>query len=425
MLTSIVGINWGDEGKGRMVDLLSRDYDIVVRYQGGNNAGHTVVNDKGKFVMNLLPSGILRQETTNVLAPGMVIDLEHLHREITTLENAGISFSPEHLLISSRASICMPYHSLLDRMEEARLGNKKFGSTLRGISPAYADRYMKKALRIGDLLHPETLKEKVEDIVEWKNLTIEKGYGWVPVSAADLLAWLDQYGTPILPYIGDTTDYLGRAISEGKSILFEAQLGALRDIDYGIYPYTSASPTLAAYATLGAGIPFARLNETIGIMKAYSTCVGEGPFVCEMFGEEGSMLREAGGEYGAATGRPRRVGPFDAVASRYGVKMQGSTCLALTKLDVLSYMEEIPICTAYEIEGKKVDVFPASCEELNKARPVYEYLPGFHCDISSCRTRKELPVAATNYIRALEELTGCPIRYVSVSAERDACIQMF
>ncbi len=425
MLTSIVGINWGDEGKGRMVDLLSRDYDIVVRYQGGNNAGHTVVNEKGKFVMNLLPSGILRPETANVLAPGMVIDLEHLHGEIASLEDAGISFSPEHLLISSRASICMPYHSLLDRMEETRLGNRKFGSTRRGISPAYADRYMKKALRMEDLLHPEALKEKVEDITEWKNLTIEKGYGSEPIKAADMLAWLDRFGTPILPYIGDTTDYLGKAVSEGKSVLFEAQLGALRDIDYGIYPYTSASPTLAAYATLGAGIPFARLDETIGIMKAYSTCVGEGPFVCEMFGEEGSMLREAGGEYGAATGRPRRVGPFDAVASRYGVKMQGSTYLALTKLDVLSYMERIPVCTAYEIDGKKVNAFPTSCEELNKAKPVYEYLPGFHSDISSCRTPKELPAAAKNYIRTLEELAGCPIRYVSVSAERDACIEMF
>ena len=425
MLTSIVGINWGDEGKGRMVDLLSRDYDIVVRYQGGNNAGHTVVNEKGKFVMNLLPSGILRPKTANVLAPGMVIDLEHLHGEIASLEDAGISFLPEHLLISSRASICMPYHSLLDRMEETRLGNRKFGSTRRGISPAYADRYMKKALRMEDLLHPEVLKEKVQDIIEWKNLTIEKGYGSEPIEAADMLGWLDRFGTPILPYIGDTTDYLGKAVNEGKSILFEAQLGALRDIDYGIYPYTSASPTLAAYATLGAGIPFARLDETIGIMKAYSTCVGEGPFVCEMFGEEGSMLREAGGEYGAATGRPRRVGPFDAVASRYGVKMQGSTYLALTKLDVLSYMERIPICTAYEIDGKKVNAFPTSCEELNKAKPVYEYLPGFHCDISSCRTPKELPAAARNYIRTLEELAGCPIRYVSVSAERDACIEMF
>ena len=425
MLTSIVGINWGDEGKGRMVDLLSRDYDIVVRYQGGNNAGHTVVNEKGKFVMNLLPSGILRPETANVLAPGMVIDLEHLHGEIASLEDAGISFSPEHLLISSRASICLPFHSLLDRIEEARLGNKKFGSTLRGISPAYADRYMKKALRMEDLLHPETLKEKVEGLVEWKNLTIEKGYGCAPVSAADTLDWLDRYGTPILPYVRNSTDYLGKAIRKGKSILFEAQLGALRDIDYGIYPYTSASPTLAAYATLGAGIPFVRLDETVGIMKAYSTCVGEGPFVCEMFGEEGNLLREAGGEYGAATGRPRRVGPFDAVASRYGVQMQGSTYLALTKLDVLSYMKEIPICIAYEIDGKKAEEFPDSCEELNRAKPIYEYLPGFCCDISGCHTFEELPSAAKNYIRTLEELVSCPIRYVSVGAERDACIRLF
>ena len=425
MLTSIVGINWGDEGKGRMVDLLSRDYDVVVRYQGGNNAGHTVVNEKGKFVMNLLPSGILRPDTANVLAPGMVIDLEHICGEVEALRKKGISVSPENLIISSRASICMPFHSLLDRLEEARLGDKKFGSTRRGISPAYADRYMKKALRMGDLLHPETLEEKVEELVAWKNLTIEKGYGWMPVSTAEMFAWLAAYGTPLLPYIRDTTQYLEDAIRAGKSILFEAQLGALRDIDFGIYPYTSASSTLAAYAPLGAGVPFATLDETIGIMKAYSSCVGEGPFVCEWFGEPGNALREAGGEYGAATGRPRRVGPFDAVASRYGVIMQGAACLALTKLDVLSYMEKIPVCTAYELNGKQIREFPASCEDLFAAKPVYEYFPGFCCEIGSCRSFGELPKEARNYIMALEEMVSCPIRYVSVGAEREACIRLF
>ena len=424
MLTSIVGINWGDEGKGRMVDLLSRDYDIVVRYQGGNNAGHTVVNEKGKFVMNLLPSGILRQNTANVLAPGMVIDLEHLCGEMENLKKAGVALSPEHLIISSRASLCLPFHSLLDRLEEARLGDKKFGSTRRGISPAYADRYMKKALRMGDLFHPDTLEEKVEELVTWKNLTIEKGYGWLPVSAAEVLAWLASYGTPLLPYIRDTTRYLEDAIHAGKSILFEAQLVALRDIDYGIYPYTSASSTLAAYAPLGAGVPFAELNEKIGIMKAYSTCVGEGPFVCEWFGEAGDTLREAGGEYGAATGRPRRVGPFEAVASRYGVKMQGATCLALTKLDVLSYLKKIPVCTAYELDGTQTQDFPSSIEDLHAAKPVYEEFSGFCCDISSCRHFRDLPKEAQNYIMALEEMVSCPIRYVSVGAERDACIQL-
>ncbi len=317
MLTSIVGINWGDEGKGRMVDLLSADYDVVVRYQGGNNAGHTVVNEKGKFVMNLLPSGILRPETANVLGPGIVIDLEHLSKEVGRLREAGIEIGPEHLILSDRATICLPYHRLLDCLEEDRLGDRKFGSTRRGISPVYADKYMKKTLRMGDLLHEETLRQKAEELLEWKNLVISGAYGHVPVSTDELMDWLERFGKPFQAYIRDTTDYLAEAVRAGKNVLFEAQLGALRDIDFGIYPYTSASTTLAAYAPIGAGIPFAKLDESIGIMKAYSSCVGEGPFVCEFFGENGHLLREAGAEYGAATGRPRRVGGFDVVASRY------------------------------------------------------------------------------------------------------------
>ncbi|MBO5495760.1 MAG: adenylosuccinate synthetase, partial [Oscillospiraceae bacterium] len=281
MLTSIVGTNWGDEGKGRMVDLLSARYDVVVRYQGGNNAGHTVVNDKGKFVLNLLPSGILREETANILGPGIVIDLEHLFHEVERLRQAGITIAPGHLLLSDRATICLPYHKLLDGLEEDRLGDKKFGSTRRGISPVYADKYMKKTLRMGDLLHWDSLPEKLAGLVEWKNLTVEKGYGHAPVLPEEVLSWLERYGRPFLPYICDTTVYLEQAIREGRSVLFEAQLGALRDIDFGIYPFTSASTTLAAYAPIGAGVPFARLDESIGIMKAYSSCVGEGPFTCE------------------------------------------------------------------------------------------------------------------------------------------------
>ncbi|MBQ7485315.1 MAG: adenylosuccinate synthase [Oscillospiraceae bacterium] len=425
MLTAIVGTNWGDEGKGRMVDLLSARYDVVVRYQGGNNAGHTVVNDRGKFVMNLLPSGILRPETANVLGPGIVIDLEHLYGETERLRQAGIDIKPGHLILSDRATICMPYHKLLDGLEEDRLGDKKFGSTRRGISPVYADKYMKKTLRLGDLLHWDSLRERLEGLLEWKNLVVEKGYGHAAILLDDMMAWLETYGKPFLPYITDTTVYLKDAIDAGKSVIFEAQLGALRDIDFGIYPYTSASTTLAAYAPIGAGVPFARLDESIGIMKAYSSCVGEGPFTCELFGAEGDELREAGGEYGAATGRPRRVGGFDVVASRYGAQMQGCTYLALTKLDVLSYLKEIPVCVAYEINGRRVESFPASIDELNAAKPVYEYLPGFACDISRCRKAEDLPKAALDYVRYIEKAVGCPVKYVSVGAERESCVELF
>ena len=425
MLTAIVGTNWGDEGKGRMVDLLSADYDVVVRYQGGNNAGHTVVNERGKFIMNLMPSGILRPVTVNILGPGIVIDLKHLAGEVQKLRDSGIEIEPGHLLISDRATICMPYHPLLDVLEEERLGDKKFGSTRRGISPVYADKYMKKTLRMGDLKHWDTLRARLADLLEWKNLFVEKGYGHEPVDLDETMDWLEKYGKPFLPYICDTTVYLNNALKAGKSVIFEAQLGALRDIDYGIYPYTSASTTLAAYAPIGSGIPFAKLDESIGIMKAYSSCVGEGPFTCEMFGTEANALREAGGEYGAATGRPRRVGGFDVVASRYGALMQGCTYIALTKLDVLSYMEKIPVCVAYELNGQRIDDFPASIDELNAAKPVYEYLPGFHCDLSACRKVEDLPQAALDYIRYIEKAVGCPIKYVSVGAERDAYIKMF
>lgn len=425
MLTSIVGTNWGDEGKGRMVDLLSEDYDIVVRYQGGNNAGHTVINEKGEFIMNLMPSGICRENTVNILGPGIVIDLEHLYGEVRKLSEKGVAVTPDHLKISDRATICMPYHKLMDCLEEDRLQDKKFGSTRRGISPVYADKYMKKALRMGDLLHLDSLEERFEELVEWKNLTVEKGYGHTPIDTRETLTWLQTYGEFFIPFICDTTEYLGEAIEEGKSILFEAQLGALRDIDFGIYPYTSASTTLASYAPIGAGVPFAKLDKSIGIMKAYSSCVGEGPFTCELFGEEAEKLREAGGEYGAATGRPRRVGGFDVVASKYGTKMQGCTYVALTKLDVLSYMEEIPVCVAYEIKKNRVETFPAGIEELNDAKPIYEYLPGFQCDISGCRKAEELPKEALEYIRYIEKAIGCPIKYVSVGAERDAYITMF
>lgn len=423
MLTAIVGTNWGDEGKGRMVDLLSEKYDVVVRYQGGNNAGHTVVNEKGKFIMNLLPSGILRDDTVNVLGPGIVIDLEHLYNEVNRLRDGGIAITPEHLKISDRATICMPYHKLLDGLEEDRLAGKKFGSTRRGIAPVYADKYMKKTLRMGDLFLPaDVLREKIADIVEWKNLTVT-AYGHEKLDAGEMAAWVEQYGRPFADYVCNVTKYLGEAIDEGKSVLCEAQLGALRDIDFGIFPYTSSSSTLAAYAPIGVGVPNRKLDNVVGIMKAYSSCVGEGPFVCEFFGREAEELRKAGAEYGAATGRPRRVGGFDVVASRYGVQMQGATELALTKLDVLSGMEKLPVCTAYDVDGKITADFQPE-HILERAKPVYEYLPGFSGDISGCRKFEDLPAEARSYVRYLEDAVHCRIGWVSVGSGRDEYIRM-
>lgn len=424
MLTSIVGVNWGDEGKGRMVDLLSQEYDVVCRYQGGNNAGHTVINHLGKFVLNLLPSGILREDVANVMGSGMVIDLEHLHGEVSRLRAAGVKITPENLKISDRAVICLPYHKLLDCLEEDRLGDAKYGSTRRGISPVYGDKYMKKCIRMGDLLYPDSCHAALEHILDYKNLSISRVYGAPAVSHQEMREWLDTYGGEFREYITDTGLYLNEAVRSGKKILFEAQLGALRDIDFGIYPFTSSSSTIAAYAPIGAGVPNLKLDHVTGVMKAYSSCVGEGPFTCELFGAEADALREAGGEYGAATGRPRRVGPFDAVASRYGVRVQGCNEIALTKLDVLSYLDEIPVCTAYRLHGRTMTEFPFP-SVLAEAEPVLENLPGWHCDISRCRKAGELPKEALDYIKFLETAVACPVKYVSVGAEREAYITMF
>lgn len=422
MFTAVVGINWGDEGKGRMVDLLSEGYDVICRYQGGNNAGHTVVNEKGKFILNLLPSGIFRDDAMNVMGAGMVIDIEHLCNEIKTLHEKGVGISSGNLKISDNAFICLPYHKKQDVLEEERLGDKKYGSTRRGIAPVYGDKYMKKGLRMGDLLNFGALRSKFADILEWKNIML-KGYGSDEIDFDEIMQWLYDFGTRLIPFIADTTEYLSACAESKKNILFEAQLGALRDIDYGIYPYTTSSQTLAAYAPIGAGIPGAKLDRVVGVMKAYSSCVGEGPFTVEMFGDEASVLREAGAEYGAATGRPRRVGGFDVVASRYGVQVQGADELALTKLDILAYLDKIPVCVAYEIDGKKTELFPAR-EKLTIATPVYEYLPGFKTDISKCRRAEDLPDAAVKYIRFIENAVGCSIKYVSVGAGRDDYLVM-
>ena len=418
MLTSIVGINWGDEGKGRMVDLLSSNYDVVVRYQGGNNAGHTVINEKGKFILNLLPSGILREEVVNVMGNGMVIDVKHLAGEIQRLVDAGVKVSPENLKISDKAIICMPYNVLQDQMEEARLKDKKFGSTLRGIAPIYGDKYLKKALRMGELKNFDLMKERLKGIVEWKNLTVEGAYGHEPVSYEDMVKYLEDYALLFKDYVCDTSLFLDKCAKEDKKIMFEAQLGALRDIDFGIYPYTSSSSTIAAYAPIGAGIPNHKIDNSIGIMKAYSTCVGEGPFTAEYFGEKAEALRKAGGEYGAATGRPRRVGPFDVVASKYGCRMQGATEIAVTKLDVLTGMDEIEICVAYELDGEIINEFPFS-QDLDRCKPVFEKVKGWKEDISNCRKKEDLPENARLYIEKLEELTGYKVTYVSVGPSRE------
>ncbi len=418
---AIVGINWGDEGKGRMVDLLTEHYDVVVRYQGGGNAGHTVVNEKGKFALHLLPSGIFREGVVNVLGNGVALDCENLWTEIQDICAKGVAITPENLKISDRASLLLPWHRDLDALEEARLADKKYGSTRQGIAPFYSDKFQKKTVMAGELLYPEHLKAHLADLLEWKNLTLTRVYGAEGYTMEQLLDWAADFGEKIKPFICDTGAFLRQASAQGKRILFEAQLGALRDLDYGIYPYTTSSNPVAAYAPVGSGFPAARIDQVIGVVKAYSSCVGEGPFTCEWFGEEAEKLRQAGAEYGAKTGRPRRVGPIDIVATRYGVETQAATSIALTKLDVLSYMEKIPVCARYELNGEEIDFFPFPAV-LPEAKPVVEYLPGWQCDISGVRTWEDLPENARKYVEYVERSIGCPIGYVSVGPERDAII---
>ena len=418
---AIVGINWGDEGKGRMVDLLTQDYDVVVRYQGGGNAGHTVINEHGKFALHLLPSGIFRKGVVNILGNGVALDPENLWDEMQQVMAQGVTLTPDNLKISDRASLLLPWHRMLDELEEKRLADKQFGSTKQGIAPFYSDKYQKKTVLAGELFYPEQLHAHLMDLMEWKNLTLTKVYGTSPCSMDQIKKWLSDYCEKIKPYICDTGAFLKNAQSNGKQILFEAQLGSLRDLDYGIHPYTTSSNTTAAYAPIGSGLPSAKIDRVVGVVKAYSTCVGEGPFVCEMFGEEAELLREAGGEYGAKTGRPRRVGPIDLVATRYGVEVQSATEIALTKLDVLSYMDKIPVCSHYELSGEKTDQFPFPAA-LAGAKPVIEWMDGWMCDLSDIRKWNELPLAARRYVEAIEEAIHCPITYVSVGPERDSII---
>ena len=419
--TAIVGINWGDEGKGRMVDLLTEQIDIVVRYQGGGNAGHTVINEYGKFALHLLPSGIFRKNVINILGNGVAMDPESLMTEIQDVAAKGVAVTPENLKISDRASLLMPWHRRLDELEEQRLADKKYGSTKQGIAPFYSDKYQKKTVMAGELFYPERLRAHLKDLMEWKNLIIKGVYGAEPYTWDEIENWLNTSCEAIKPYICDTGDLLREAEENGKRIMFEAQLGSLRDLDHGIYPMTTSSNTIAAYAPVGSGLPGAKLDRIVGVVKAYSTCVGEGPFTCEMFGEEAEKLREAGNEYGAKTGRPRRVGPVDLVATRYGVQVQGATEIALTKLDVLSYLDEIPVCAHYERNGEMTDKFPFPAV-LEECKPVIETVKGWKKDISGVRTWEDLPEEAKAYVQMIEKAIGCPIRWVSVGPERESII---
>lgn len=424
MLTAVTGINWGDEGKGRVIDLLAEKADIVVRYQGGNNAGHTVVTDEGKFILNLLPSGIIHPDVVCVLGDGMVVDLEHLASEIQSIRDKGVAVSPVNLKLSARATISMPWHRVQDELEEARLAKtgSAFGSTKRGIAYAYSDKYRKKTLRLGDLLHldEENIKARLKTMLEAKNLELAGCYHQNEMSYNALLSWCQKQADLFAPYICDTGSYLSDALKRGKKVVLEAQLGAMRDIDYGIFPYTSSSSTISAYGPIGAGIPGEQLDHVVGVLKAYSTCVGAGPFVAEKAENESwkNTLREAGGEYGAATGRPRRVGPFDVVASRYGAKCQNVDKIALTKLDVLSNFEVIPVITAYKKNGVETDVFDP-LEDLDSYEPVVEYLPGWEHDISNCKSWEQLPENAKAYVNYIEKHMKYQIEFISTGAERN------
>jgi adenylosuccinate synthase len=394
---------------------------VVVRYQGGGNAGHTVVNEKGKFALHLLPSGIFHPGVVNVVGNGVALDPENLWLEIEDVRARGVAVTPENLKLSDRASLLLPWHRELDALEEQRLGAKQYGSTKQGIAPFYSDKYQKKTVLAGELNHPEALREHLRALMEWKNLTLERVYGAAPWTMERLEAWLETYCEKIRPFVCDTGAFLRAAQTADRRMLFEAQLGALRDLDFGIYPFTTSSNTTAAFAPVGAGLPCLTLTDVVGVVKAYSTCVGAGPFVCEMQGEAAEKLREAGAEYGAKTGRPRRVGPLDLVATRYGVQVQAATKLALTKLDVLGYLERIPVCTRYRVGGVETDVFPFPTE-LDAAEPVIEYLDGWGCDLSGVRRWEDLPRAAQAYVRCIEDAVGCPVSYVSVGPERGSII---
>ena len=421
MVKAIVGANWGDEGKGKITDMLAEHSDIVVRFQGGSNAGHTIINEHGKFSLHQLPSGIFQQGTTSVISNGVALNPAYLVNEIKSVTDKGIDFD---LKISNRVGILAPYHVLLDTYEEERLSDKKFGSTKSGIAPFYADKYAHVGFQAWEIFHENILKDKIDMLCDKLDVIMVHLYKKEAINRKELYDTLSSYGQMIEKYLCDTSLFLQTALDEGKTILVEGQLGTLRDIDHGIYPYVTSSNTIAGYSTVGAGIPPNAIKDIIAVTKAYSSSVGEGPFVTELFGEEAEELRKRGGdagEYGATTGRPRRVGNFDAVATRYGAKLQGATEMAVTCLDVLGYMDEIPVCTAYDVEGEIVNRFGVT-EELYRAKPIYKNFKGWNCDIRGISEYSKLPDNARRYIEFIEEQIGVKITMVSNGPRRDEII---
>ena len=422
MVRAIVGANWGDEGKGKITDMLAKEADIIVRFQGGANAGHTIVNDYGKFALHTLPSGVFYGHTTSVIGNGVALNIPVLMKEIQSIVDRDVPMPK--ILISDRAQIVMPYHILFDQYEEERLGGKSFGSTKSGIAPFYSDKYAKIGFQVSELFDEELLKEKVVRVAETKNVLLEHLYHKPLIDTRELLETLHQYRDMVAPYVCDVSSFLDKAIKEGKTILLEGQLGTLKDPDHGIYPMVTSSSTLAAYGAIGAGLPPYEIKQIITVCKAYSSAVGAGAFVSEIFGDEADELRRRGGdggEFGATTGRPRRMGWFDCVASKYGCRLQGTTDVAFTVLDVLGYLDEIPVCVGYEIDGEVTTDFPTTAK-LEKAKPVLKNLPGWKCDIRGIKKYEDLPENCRKYVEFIEEQIGYPITMVSNGPGRDDII---
>ena len=422
MIKAVVGANWGDEGKGKITDMLAKEADIIVRFQGGANAGHTIVNDYGKFALHTLPSGVFYNHTTSVIGNGVALNVPLVFKEIQDIVSKGVP-TPK-ILISDRAQMVMSYHILFDQYEEERLGGKSFGSTKSGIAPFYSDKFAKIGFQVSELFDEEALKEKVAGICEKKNVMLEHLYHKPLLKPEEIFEELHSYRDMVAPYVCDTSAYLWNAIKEGKNILLEGQLGSLKDPDHGIYPMVTSSSTLAGYGAVGAGIPPYEIKKIITVCKAYSSAVGAGAFVSEIFGDEADELRRRGGdggEFGATTGRPRRMGWFDAVASKYGCRMQGTTDVAFTVLDVLGYLDEIPVCVGYDIDGEVTTDFPTTTL-LEKAKPVYETLPGWKCDIRGIKKYEDLPENCRKYIEFVEEKIGFPITMISNGPGRDDII---
>ena len=422
MVKAVVGANWGDEGKGKITDMLAQNADIIVRFQGGANAGHTIVNNYGKFALHTLPSGVFYDHTTSVIGNGVALNIPVLFDEIKSITDKNVPMPK--IKVSDRAQIVMPYHILFDQYEEERLGKASFGSTKSGIAPFYSDKYAKVGYQVSELFDDELLKEKVARTCESKNVLLEHLYHKPLIDPDDLLETLHSYRDMIAPYVCDVSSYLWNALKEGKTILLEGQLGTLKDPDHGIYPMVTSSSTLAAYGAIGAGIPAQSIEQVVTVCKAYSSAVGAGAFVSEIFGDEADELRRRGGdggEFGATTGRPRRMGWFDCVASKYGCRMQGTTDVAFTVLDVLGYLDEIPVCVGYEIDGQVTTDFPVT-HLLEQAKPVYKTLPGWKCDIRGIRKYEDLPENCRNYIEFVEKEIGFPITMISNGPGREDII---